>query len=766
MESLRTRIETGFESFGRTIFRNRLKTLALMSVLIAGFLSQLPRITFDASNEAFFHKAGNILEEYDAFRAQFGREEVIIIGISPPNVFDRIFLEKLARFHEALENEVPFVEEITSLVNVRHTRGKGDELIVEDLLKKIPRTPQGMAELRTRVLGSTLYPNYLISEDGKFTTIVIEPVAHAGSEAEGPLEAGFDEDKISAGDVGGDGTGSVAGGSSDPIFLTTEQKTAMDAAVRKVGARFEGPDFPLVFAGAPLLDVFFDAAMQSDMGTFTGLAVLAIAIFLLVLFRRIAGMVLPLLVVILSLLSTIGLMAATGVPITIPTTILPSFLLAVGVGASVHLLAIFFRDFQRHGDRERGIAFALGHSGLPIVMTSVTTAAGLFAFMTSQLAPVAHLGIFGGLGALIALVYTMVLIPALLAVWPLRQHARIASRSYGIYFDRMLNWVADFSVRRAWPIVIVSVLLVVVSFVGLTQLRFSSNFLDYIPKSLPIRQAVDQIDEKMKGSMSLEVVVNTGAENGLYEPHVMNGIEGLAEFATAYRNAQGRHLIGKTNSVVNVLKETHKALNENRPEFYTVPQNRQLIAQELLLFENSGSDDLENLVDPQFSLARLSLRAPFDDAAVYVNFVDELKAEARRRFGDGGVTVTGTMNMWTQMIDNMMRSMAQSYLIAFGVISILMMVLVGSIRIGVLAMVVNLSPILVTMGLIMGFADIPLDASTLLIGSIALGLAVDDTIHFFHNFRRYYGKTQDVGQAVRETLTGSGRAMLFTTMVL
>ena len=261
MESLRTRIETWFESFGRTIFRNRLKTLVLMSVVIAGFVSQLPRITFDASNEAFFLKAGSILEEYDAFRAQFGREEVIIIGISPPKVFDRIFLEKLALFHEALENEVPFVEEVTSLVNVRDTRGKGDELIVEDLLKKIPRTPQGIAELRTRVLGSTLYPNFLISEDGEFTTIVIEPVVHAGPEAEGPLEAGFDEDKIGLRDMGGDGTGSVAGGSSDPIFLTTEQKTAMDAAVRKVGARFEGPDFPLVFAGTPLLDVFFEAAM-------------------------------------------------------------------------------------------------------------------------------------------------------------------------------------------------------------------------------------------------------------------------------------------------------------------------------------------------------------------------------------------------------------------------------------------------------------------------------------------------------------------------
>ena len=143
MSTLRERIENRFETFGRIIYRNRFKTLALVSVLIAGLLSQLPSIKFDASNEAFFRKGDPILKDYDAFRAQFGREEVIIIGISPPNVFDRGFLEKLAKFHDALEKNVPFVEEVTSLVNVRETRGDGDRLIVDYLLKEIPSTPKG-----------------------------------------------------------------------------------------------------------------------------------------------------------------------------------------------------------------------------------------------------------------------------------------------------------------------------------------------------------------------------------------------------------------------------------------------------------------------------------------------------------------------------------------------------------------------------------------------------------------------------------------------
>ncbi len=187
----------------------------------------------------------------------------------------------------------------------------------------------------------------------------------------------------------------------------------------------------------------------------------------------------------------------------------------------------------------------------------------------------------------------------------------------------------------------------------------------------------------------------------------------------------------------------------------------------MLLFENSGSDDLEQVVDSGFSKARLSIMVPWDDAAVYVNFVADLRKEADRVFGgEAEITVTGTLNLFTQMMFTMMRSMAKSYLIAGVVITLMMMVLIGSFRLGLLSMVINFSPILVTMGLIMGFADIPLDVFTLLIGGIALGLAVDDTIHFFHNFRRYYGASGDVREAVRETLLTSGRAMLFTTLVL
>ena len=132
MANLRVRIDDGFETFGRWLYRNRLKTLLMMLVVVAAFGSQLPRLTFDTSNESYFHEEDPTLREYDAFREQFGREEMLIIALRPPEVFDRAFLKWLADFHAALEAEVPYVKEITSLVNVRNTRGEGDELIVHD----------------------------------------------------------------------------------------------------------------------------------------------------------------------------------------------------------------------------------------------------------------------------------------------------------------------------------------------------------------------------------------------------------------------------------------------------------------------------------------------------------------------------------------------------------------------------------------------------------------------------------------------------------
>ncbi len=756
MNTLRTRIEKGFENFGRLVYRNRIKCLFLMALLIAALVYPIQFLRPDNSNEMFFKKGDPTLVAFDDFREQFGRDEMVLVAVTPPEVFDAAFLRKLKEFHKALEDEVPFLKEVTSLINVRDTRGEGDQLIVGELLEEIPETPRAMADLREYVLASKFYPNLYISQDGTLTSIILETIPYSPGEGGEELSSGFDDS----------GDSEPSGKDASPKALSDKENGEVVAAVKEVASRFETPEFPIHVTGSPVIVDYFNQAIGRDVGLFMTLAFVSFSIFLLILFRRLSGSLLTLLIVMLSLLSTLGLLAAFGRPFTSVTSILPSFMMSVGVGSSVHILAIFYRKFKELGDKEEAIAYTFGHSGLPVAMTSITTAIGLLSFATADMAPVADLGIFGGAGVMIILVFTLVLLPALISILPLRPTARFGGKSYGKGMDRLLIAIANFATSRAWAVVIVSGVVVGVSAYGFVWQGFAHSLVRWLPHESDVRKSIELLDEKMNGAFNIELVADTREENGLYNPVVMEKIQEFSRFAEAYQDVTGQRIVGKSTSIANVLQETHKALNGNDPAYYRIPRDRELIAQELLLFENSGSDDMERLVDSQFSKARISTTVRQKDASEYVGFVNDLQNEADRIFaGLANVTVTGTIRLFTGTVQQLMINMVKSYTIAGVAITVLMILMLGSFRVGLLSMLPNLAPIIITLGL-MGWIGIKLDMSNMLLGTVAIGLAVDDTIHFFHNFRNYYAKHGDTALAVRETMLSTGRAMMFTTLVL
>jgi predicted RND superfamily exporter protein len=254
-----------------------------------------------------------------------------------------------------------------------------------------------------------------------------------------------------------------------------------------------------------------------------------------------------------------------------------------------------------------------------------------------------------------------------------------------------------------------------------------------------MREAMALMDRELRGGGGIEFVIDTGRENGLLDPDMMNRIDQSTQFA---RSLDGGEIwVGKTISIVDVVKETHKALNENDHGAYEIPKSRELLAQELLLFENSGSDDLEPLTDSQFRLARISMRTPMADGFHTPPFVAELKRGFRKILGDDvGIQATGLGVLFGRTFLIVNPTMAKSYALALLIITPLMVLLLGSLKRGLLAMISNLVPIWMTLGL-MGWLDIPLDNSSLLVGCIIIGLAVDDTIHFMHKFHLYYPTT-------------------------
>ncbi|MEN8195962.1 MAG: efflux RND transporter permease subunit, partial [Pseudomonadota bacterium] len=747
MSDIRDHIERRFEHLAGFLCRRRWWVVAAALAVAAGLASGMARLTIDTSNEGFLHPDDPILVQYDAFKDQFGREDMILVAIEPREIFAQETLRRIKALHENLADSVPHLNDITSLANARNTYGDGDRLVVDDLMAQWPETPEDMAALKARVMDNPLYRDRLISRDARLTTLVVELDAYSAAGAGIDVLSGFDEAASPA-------------GKRPP--LTDEENGQAVQAVRTIVEKYDAEGFRLYMAGTPTVTEALKRAMQADMKLFMGLALLAIGLCLLAMFRRFAGVFLPLLVVVLSFVSTMGAMGYSGTAIKLPTIILPSFLLAVSVGAAVHVLSIFFQHLQRTEDRIGSIVHAMGHSGLAIAMTSLTTAIGLGSFATAEVAPIADLGMFASLGVLFSLIYTVILLPALLAIIPARPHAGVDESVPGL-LDRVLDGFTDFSTGHARAVVGVSIAVIIALTASAAQLRFSHDILSWLPEKWPVYQATRKVDRELRGSVVVEIVVDSGRENGLYDRDMLLELDGLARELEAWE--RGELFVGKASSVADVLKEIHQALNENRPEFYAIPVNEKLIPQEFLLFENSGSDDLQDVVDSQFRKARFTVKAPWRDTLEYVPLMREIEARFSETLGpEVTVTTTGIMSLFSRTLSAAMWSAAKSYVIAFGAITLMMILLIGNLRLGLAAMLPNLAPIAIAMGF-MWWANIPLNMFTMLVGSIAIGLAVDDTVHFMHNFRRYFAQTGDVRAAVRRTLHTAGRAMLVTSVV-
>ncbi|MBW1988431.1 MAG: MMPL family transporter, partial [Deltaproteobacteria bacterium] len=680
MADWRLSVETRFERLGHAVFRHKF-LFALFSLAVFGLcILQAPKTKVDTAPTAMLHKDSPAMRTYDDFRERFGRDEVMVITVGPADIFSEAFLAKLKAFHEDLENSVPHLDEVKSLLNARNTRGEGDMLVVEDLLEDWPEVPRDMNVLKKRVLENPLYQNLLISEDGRTTALAVKTSAYSskGRSAVDDFMAGFSDD---TGDTG------------PRLFLTDEENSEAVLAVQEVAARHEDENFPIHMAGTPISTHEMKQYLMADMKKFSALGIGTVAAVLFMVFRTVTGLLWPLATVILALASTLGLMAATGTPLTMPTQILPSFIMAVGVGDSVHILAIFYCRLIKGDSREDAMSYALGHSGLAIVLTSLTTAGGLLSFATAEIAPIGHLGVFAAAGVMLALFYTIFFLPSMVAIFPPRIPRGRRIRSGAKALDRFLGSIGAMAVRNPWKVLGASGVLIAVAFAAALSLHFSHDPLRWWKPDAPIRRDSEWISEAMKGTVTMEVLVDAKESGAFYDPTRLKTLDRLAMEAEAYEH--GDLFVGQTSSCTDVLKEIHQALNENQKDYYAIPDDRRLCAQEFLLFENAGADDLEDLVEADFSLARLTIKLPSVDALEYDRLSRIMEKKFAEAFGPPAqTTFTGLVTLLSRTFTGVMRTMAESYVIAFVVITILMILLIGSTRMGLFAMIPNFTPII------------------------------------------------------------------------
>ena len=752
----RQKVERLLEAFGIQVIRFRYVLLFLI-VLAVGFLSTyIPRINIATSLESSFKGHNQAIQEYQKFRDMFGRDDKIVLLIKSEDIFSVHFLDRLKKFHGDLENTLPLLSEVNSLINARYIEGQDGTLQVNDFFENLPQTKEQADILKEKALAYPLYRNSYITPNGDSMIMVIKTQAVSALTDDGSKIKNY-----------GRGVVDQEASSGDKVVKSISQveNIAILGIMETVIKEYNAENFSIVFSGTPAYQFYVEPIIRKNMLTMSLLVLMLTFFFMAILFGRVSGIFLPQFVVIMGLAATLGLMALSGVPFTLTSSMLPSILLSVGLTAPIHFMVVFFK-YQKKIGRMRAIARTMEHSGVPIIMTSLTTIVGLLSFSFTEIAPVAHLGIFAAIGIAICLILTMVFLPALLSilkVLPGKEREILYETSI---YNRVLTLMGRTGIHHAHDIYILSFVAFIILLPGFFKFNFSHNMLHYFSEDDPFIEQTILIEDETSGFRALEVIIDTGRENGILDHAFLNRLKELEDFALDQNDISGRPYTGNIISILDIVRKTNQTWHGDDPAYHTIPRDDYLIERQLAEFKEAGPDYLKNYTDQDFKLARFTAMMYWEDAAMDVRFVKKLENFASELFGkDVKVVVTGAVSINSKVIDSMMGTLATGYFLAFFIIALFMIVAVGDIKLGLVAMIPNMYPIIAGLGL-MGLLDIPLNTYNLIGGSIVIGVAVDDTIHFFHNFRNYYQKTGDVEIAVNETLRSAGRALITTTLIL
>ena len=621
---------------------------------------------------------------------------------------------------------------------MRQTVGTPDGgMEVGELIDEIPQTPEALAELRAKVLGDP--------------------------------DKGLPPNETLIGQVvGGEGRHAL-------ILIQTQFMSPADSErvywhIRELLEPHDADGFRTYLSGGPALAASLNQLMLDDLGLLGMLAMVALMIVMFVMFRHPIGALAPGAVCICAGLWAFGLSAVLGVPMTMLSQILPAFIICVGVADSVHLQSVY-RQARRNGYANRdAIVYAVAHVGRPILFTSVTTAVGLGSFRFASLTAVGDMGTIGAAGVFIAFFQTIVLLPICLSF---NKKSLLGAGDPGArdFIDSFLEWCVNLSAgtdRRRWTTLTGAMLLTLLAFYGIMQLRVWHNPVSWVPHEQHVRQSLDTHDAHAGGTAAVLLMIESKGERGVKDLGLVQGLEALEKDLKSFPHPRGEGtLVRNTVSVLDLVRESNQALMGGQPEHHAIPDDQRALTDRFMAFENAGPDEMKRLMTIDGTTAQLTANMRWMDATSYLPFKVFLEESIERNVPEelASVRPTGTMYTLLSSVGALIMDLLSTFGVAFGVISLLLILLLRDLKLGLIGMVPNLLPIIFILGL-MGLADIPIDMANILIASIALGIAVDDTIHFLHHFHEHYQKVGDCEAAIRHSMAHSGRALVVTSIIL
>lgn len=723
------RINAWFKKRAYGLIRNRWYFLGLFAVVLALSFYGTTLIQVDVSNESNFLPKDPIRQQTKEFEELFGNDQYVAVLVEHEDLFSYDALSLLRELHRELYDSVPFTDQVTSLIDVEFTRGTEYGMSIEQIVPDvIPESEEALAEIKRKAFSKKNFRERLISSDGTQTWIMLKLL---------PFPEDWENDH-----------------EEYPQLM-------VGSAVDQILGKEKYDDLNPRGTGMPYLAHEKREYFEKESARVMGLALLMAILVLAVALRSFKGVLIPLITAFSSIIIVNGLIGFSGIAVDNMVMVFPVLIgLAVALAYSIHIYSFYKRHFLKTGDRKGSVVHAIGEMGWPVFFTALTTVSALLSFLFIPIKTVRFIGLTTA--AVVTTTYFVIIIltPALLSFGKDRKPHPRYTRNGGTFFERKLSQLGDWVLAHTRIITPLYLVITAVLIVGVTRVEADIDIRKNIGLKVPYVQELYGVSQTEQGTLyAYDVIIDLNEPGKAKDPQVLHNLDILGREINAFP------LTKRTHSLLEIIKDMNQVLNEDNPDYYTVPDSRDMIAQLFLLYENAGGTESEYWVDYDYQRLRMQVQMDNMRASEARNEYRQIEERAAELFPGAQISVVGTMPQFMKMIFYIIHGQIISFCIAFLIITVILMVVFGSVKTGLIGLIPNITPAIVIGG-ILGFAGIPLDTSTVIIMPMILGLAVDDTIHFINHGKLEFIRTGRYRSSITRTFGTVGVALFFTTLIL
>ena len=517
------------------------------------------------------------------------------------------------------------------------------------------------------------------------------------------------------------------------------------------------------YSGLPYIRTKSTVKTKAEVEMFIFLAMGVTAFIMLLFFRSFSAMFYSMLVVGVGVVWAIGTLVLLGFKITILTALIPPLIIVIGIPNCIFLLNKYHNEFKQHGNKIKAMTRVIQKVGNATFMTNATTAAGFATFVITQTQMLVEFGIVASINILFVFFISLIIIPSIYSFLP-KPKERHLSHLQRTWMNKLSAWMETVVLNHRNIVYFSTVLLLVFAFYGVSKIETTGNIVDDIPKDDPIAIDLDFFERNFAGVMPFEVMVNTHKNNGVSKSSTLKRIQKLENVLAEYPE------ISSTSSIADLAKFSKQAYYNGNPYYYSLPssQEKNFILKYAKNTLGDSADIFNSFIDSTKSVARISARMKDIGTKQMRALRDSIKPKIDAIFNPEkyDVSITGTSVLFLEGTTYLVKNLFSSLLLAISLIAILMAWMFSSSRMVVVSLLPNLIPLVLT-GALMGYFNISIKPSTILVFSIAFGISIDDTIHFLAKYRQELKTNHwNITIAVINALKETGVSMFYTSIVL